>query len=72
MEDRLTYFRAKIITFDPATYVYWADRWDGESFDIHSDDIPNNAQVIDVTDSKKEKIYQKQGDKYNYIGRDRA
>lgn len=59
MEDRLKYFRGQIVPGNPDTLVYWADRWDGESFDIHLDDIPDGAEIVDVTDSRKEVIYVK-------------
>ena len=47
--DRLKYFRSQLVPSDIGTTVYWADRWDGESFDIDPSDIPDNEIVIDVT-----------------------
>ena len=47
--ERFEYFRSQIVSGNTGTIVYWADRWDGESFDIHPDDIPVGEIVKDVT-----------------------
>ena len=52
MVDYIKYFRSQAISFDRGTMMYWGDRHDGESFDIHPSDIPIGEIVTDVTRDK--------------------
>jgi len=47
--ERFEYFRSQLVPGNIDTLVYWADRWDGESFDIHPSAIPIGEIVKDVT-----------------------
>ena len=57
--ERLEYYRSLIVPFDSGTMVYWAERHDGENFDIDPSDIPENAIVTDVTSNFEALKYKK-------------
>ena len=48
--DTVQYFRSTLIRENPNTTVYWAEDSIGRAWDVLEEDLPDGANVIDVTD----------------------